>query len=183
MPPAFNLSQDQTLQFNPYFQSHCDCVATDAICITPIATHSKILQGLTCFNFSVSLVFSEQCLHTAPHPAPTPIGCSIFKEQMGPKNLPNYLIKIRISLFVLINCSSGKTAIIGTLFRSVNNLLQNIFNAKLKFLSSSRQIRFHAQCAWALPLSEPTDFSGLETKRAPRRARLSIWLRGQDLNL
>jgi hypothetical protein len=41
------------------------------------------LQGLTCFNFSVSLVFSEQCLRTAPHPAPTPIGCLIFKEQMG----------------------------------------------------------------------------------------------------
>jgi hypothetical protein len=72
MPPAFNLSQDQTLQFNPFFQSHCDCVAISAACTALIATHSKSLQGLTCFNFGVSLsVFRAVLSHRAAPSAHT----------------------------------------------------------------------------------------------------------------
>src|SRR5471030_848451 len=128
MPPAFNLSQDQTLQFNPYNNRLSDCLQT----ILPACAHitlkvlnkgyppkgiSYVTDSIICVSTKVVLFESAPALTTAllsprskskasrllhphtpgnphalartfnhpgtsaPHPAPTPIGCKFLKSK------------------------------------------------------------------------------------------------------
>ena len=93
MPPAFNLSQDQTLQFNPNTSNSIDVGPIPTQKLTPPSqdkTHSHPLTGqehfASCEHHNVS---SIQPARLAPHQpippnttAPTPIGCNLLKNRL-----------------------------------------------------------------------------------------------------
>ena len=91
MPPAFNLSQDQTLQFNLKTRRN---LSDEILFPRPQSTQRRTSTLIPCEHFSIlkasrntatrqnqSQHPSRQALNTAQ--APTPIGCRFLKNDLG----------------------------------------------------------------------------------------------------
>jgi hypothetical protein len=81
MPPAFNLSQDQTLQFDLV---KAKLILTLNLIPQPFGQRTSFLCSVsTSFVLDPDITASAETVATTPGPqrAPTPIGCKLLKSQ------------------------------------------------------------------------------------------------------
>src|SRR4029453_2223496 len=77
MPPAFNLSQDQTLQFD---LSKLKLILTLNLIPKPFSPETSFSSSV-----STSFVLEPNARASGPQRAPTPIGCKLLKS-LGPSD-------------------------------------------------------------------------------------------------
>src|SRR4030095_2231657 len=91
MPPAFNLSQDQTLQFD---LSKLKLILTLNLIPKPFSPETSFSSSV-----STSFVLEPNAYASGPQRAPTPIGCRLLKSRLnGPRGhakLPREMLQQR----------------------------------------------------------------------------------------